>query len=108
MSNTWRFVLASLIGALFATGLLDGPLSLVSADQLAQPAGLTNVVRSGKGDRLRAVPDAGTTILNRRNAPTASETGDPKLVPTSLTECEPLASPYAEPGLGKFAGRCFV
>jgi hypothetical protein len=91
-------------------------LSLVSAGQMFQPAAvkapLTIVDRSAKGDRLR--PDAGTTILIKRDAPAgaptirAKETGDPRLAPASLQDCEPVASPYADPKLGRFAGRCFV
>jgi hypothetical protein len=107
MSNVSRILLASTFGALLATGLFDGPLSFVSADQFTQPAGVTDVVRAGKGDRLQVAPDAGTTIIIRRTAPTARD-GDPRLVPASLTDCEPLASPYADPKLGKLAGRCFV
>lgn len=106
MSNVSRIILASTVGALLATGLFDGPLSFVSANQSLLPASLTDVNRTGKGDRLRVMPDTGTTII-RRNAP-ATESGDPRLVPTSLNDCEPMASPYADPKLGKLAGRCFV
>lgn len=113
-----RYVLGGVLGAVIATGLFDGPLSLVSAAQHFQPAAivpLTTVVdRSAKGDRLPQRPDAGNTIIIRHNGaprtPTidARETGDPRLVPASIEDCEPVASPYADPKLGKFAGRCFV
>jgi hypothetical protein len=67
------------------------------------------VDRTAKGDRLHP----GTTVIRRNDAPAAPtigarETGDPKLVPASLQDCEPVASPYVDPKLGKFAGRCFV
>src|SRR5262249_15134967 len=103
-----RIVLASAFGALLASGLFDGPLmSFVSADQVSQPANITTVNRTGKGDRWRA-PEPGTTIIIRRETPATRDASDPKLVPTSISDCEPLASPYADPRLGKFAGRCYV
>jgi hypothetical protein len=119
MSTLSRYALGVALGALIATGLFDGPLSLVSAEQYFQPAAfkapaLTLVDRSLKGDRLPLRPDAGTTIIIRRDgAPAApaidaKETHDPRLAPASLQDCEPVASPYADPRLGKFAGRCFV
>jgi hypothetical protein len=114
MSTVTRYALGGVLGALIATGLFDGPLSLVSAGQVFQPAAikapLTIVDRSGKGDRLQP----GTTIIIKRDtAPTpptigARETLDGKLAPASLQDCEPVASPYADPKLGKFVGRCFV
>lgn len=106
-----RYVFGGIAGVLLATGIFDGPLSLVSADQFSLP-GLTNIDRTGKGDRLR--PDAGTTIMIKRDDAPARDpapvrdASDPKLAPTSLPDCEPLASPYADPRLGRFAGRCFV
>ena len=120
MSMVSRYAVAGIFGALLAAGLFDGPLGLVSAQQVFQPAavkgGLTIVDRSAKGDRLATRPDAGTTIIIKRDEqpvsapPTigAKETHDPKLAPASLQDCEPVASPYADPKLGKFAGRCFV
>lgn len=119
MSTLPRYALGVILGALIATGLFDGPLSLVSAEQYFQPAAfkapaLALVDRSLKGDRLPLRPDAGTTIIIRRDgAPAApaidaKETHDPRLAPASLQDCEPVASPYADPKLGKFAGRCFV
>lgn len=107
-----RYVIGGVLGALIATGLFDGPLSLVSAAQYFQPSAIVPVTtvidRSAKGDRLPLRPDAGTTIINRNGGTSARETGDPKLVPASLEDCEPVASPYADPRLGRFAGRCFV
>jgi hypothetical protein len=107
-----RYLLGGALGALIASGLFDGPLSLVSAAQYFQPSAIvpitTVVDRSAKGDRLPQRPDAGTTTINRDGGTSARETGDPKLVPASLEDCEPVASPYADPKLGKFAGRCFV
>ena len=120
MSTLPRYALGVALGALIATGLFDGPLSLVSAEQYLKPAAfkapapLTVVDRSLKGDRLPLRPDSGTTIIIRRDgAPAApaidaKETHDPRLAPASLQDCEPVASPYADPKLGKFAGRCFV
>jgi hypothetical protein len=106
-----RYVVGGIAGVLLATGIFDGPLSLVSADQFVLP-GVTQVDRSGKGDRLRLAPDAGTTIMIKRDdAPARApvrDASDPRLAPTSLQDCEPLASPYADPRLGRFAGRCFV
>ena len=114
-SRLSRYILGGALGALVATGLFDGPLSLVSAAQYFQPAAIvpitTVVDRARKGDRLPQNPDAGTTIIIRGNGtPTidARDTGDPRLVPASIEDCEPVASPYADPKLGKFAGRCFV
>ena len=114
-SRLSRYAVGGALGVLVATGLFDGPLSLVSAAQYFQPASIvpftTVVDRTRKGDRLQT-PDAGTTIIIRHNSSTptidARDNGDPRLVPTSLEECEPVASPYADPKLGKFAGRCFV
>jgi hypothetical protein len=118
MRKLSTYALGALLGALMATGLFDGPLSLVSAEQLFRPAAfpapLTLVDRSLKGDRLPLRPDPGTTIVIKRDgAPAApaidvKETHDPRLAPASLRDCEPVASPYADPRLGKFAGRCFV
>ena len=116
MSTMMRYALGALAGALLSTGLLDGPLSLVSAAQYFQPAAipapptLTVVDRSAKGDRLR--PGNGITVIKRDEAPGlpagTREATDPRLVPASTQDCEPVASPYADPKLGKFAGRCFV
>jgi len=107
-----RYVLGAALGAVIASGLFDGPLSLVSAAQYFQPSAIvpitTVIDRRAKGDRLPFGPDAGTSIINRTGGSSARETGDPKLVPVSLEDCEPVASPYADPKLGKFAGRCFV
>ena len=107
-----RIVIASAFGALLASGLFDGPLSLVSADQFSMPAGFTDVNRTTKGDRLRVAPDANTIVIRTtpaiRGKASASETSDPRFVPTSLEDCEPVASPYADPKLGKFAAKCFV
>jgi hypothetical protein len=127
MSTFSRYALAGILGALIATGLFDGPLSLVSAGPVFQPAAvrgdLTVVDRTAKGDRLATRPDAGTTIIQRNDTPSgtrprndtpstptigARETLDPRLAPASLQDCEPVASPYADPKLGKFVGRCFV
>ena len=115
MSTLSRYALGALVGTLLSTGLFDGPLSFVSAAQYFQPAAtpapaaLTIVDRSSKGDRLQP----GTTnIIRRDTAPGLpagiQEATDPKLVPASVQDCEPVASPYADPKLGKFAGRCFV
>jgi hypothetical protein len=115
MSTLARYAIGGILGAVIATGLFDGPLSLVSAAQYFQPAAvpapLTIVDRTAKGDRLR--PDTGTTVIKRDDAPIgapidAKETHDPRLAPASLQDCEPVASPYADPKLGKFVGRCFV
>lgn len=118
MSTVTRYALGVTLGALIATGLFDGPLSLVSAGQLFQPAAikapLTVVDRTAKGDRLPTRPDTGNTIIIKRDSAPAGtttdtrETHDPKLAPASLQDCEPVASPYADPKLGRFAGRCFV
>jgi hypothetical protein len=117
MSTLMRYALGALIGALLSTGLFDGPLSLVSAAQYFQPAAitapptLTIVDRTAKGDRLRQGSGT-TTVIRREDVPSlpagTKEATDPRLVPASLQDCEPVASPYADPKLGKFAGRCFV
>jgi hypothetical protein len=117
MSTLMRYALGALVGALLSTGLFDGPLSLVSAAQYFQPAAipapptLTIVDRTAKGDRLRQ-GNGTTTVIKRDDAPGlpagTKEATDPKLVPASLQDCEPVASPYADPKLGRFAGRCFV
>ena len=114
MSTLSRYGLGVILGVVIATGLFDGPLSLVSAAQYLKPAPvpapMTIVDRSSKGDRLQP----GMTIMIRRDqAPVAPlpgtrEATDPRLVPASVQDCEPVASPYADPLLGKFAGRCFV
>jgi hypothetical protein len=115
MSTLSRYGLGVILGVVIATGLFDGPLSLVSAAQYLKPAPapapMTIVDRSSKGDRLQP----GMTIMIRRDqAPAApattgiNEATDPRLVPASVQDCEPVASPYADPLLGKFAGRCFV
>lgn len=109
MTSTWRYLIGGVAGVVIATGLFDGPLSLVSAAQYLQPPAvktdmppLTIVDRTHKGDRLRASePASGTTTVVKRGA-------DPRFVPASLKECEPLASPFADPHLGQLAGRCFV
>ena len=120
-SRVSSYIVGGVLGALIATGLFDGPLSLASAAQFFRPAPIadapvTNVDRSHKGDRLTVShPDTSwtTTIaLKRKGAPglggPQEQPSDPRLVPASLKECEPLASPYADPTLGRFAARCFV
>jgi hypothetical protein len=117
-SSLSRYLIGGVAGVILATGIFDGPLSLVSAQQFFQPATnvrtdqfITIVNRAHKGDRLTASqPTTATTIIFKRESPALGEKtpGDPRLVPASLKECEPLASPFADPALGRFAARCFV
>ena len=117
MTSSWRYVIGAGAGVVLAAGLLDGPLSLVSAAQFLTPAPvktdmpLTVVDRTHKGDRLRASePQGTTTVVQKRGEGTATtaEKADPRFVPVSLKECEPLASPFVDPRLGELSGRCFV
>ncbi len=121
-SSLSSYLIGAVAGVVIATGIFDGPLSLVSAAQFFQPAApvktdvtpMTIVDRSGKGDRLPLKhPDVATSttiVFKRGDQPSAvgNEPADRKLVPASLKECEPLASPFADPALGRFAARCFV
>jgi len=108
-------LVSAVLGASLSLGLFDGPLGLVfayqSAPALQAPAITIELDRTHKGDRgaLREAP-ATTTIEKSGGKPAGSHPAmnDPRLAPVKLGDCEPLASPVAEPALSKWAGRCFV
>jgi hypothetical protein len=93
------------------------------------PGGAPNVNRERKSDRLPALgradaaaPASTRTTIVRKNAaspepasatPTrqkAFETDDAMraVKPKRAAHCEPVASPVADPALGRIIGRCFV
>jgi hypothetical protein len=87
-----------------------------------------NVNRGRKGDRLpalgetdaAAIPPAGNTIVVRKNANSPElangasalqnglDNAMPVTKPIRMQHCEPVASPFADPVLGRIIGRCFV
>jgi hypothetical protein len=99
--------LSAVVGASLTLGLFGEPLGLVFADQtarVAQPPIITiEIDRTHKGDRRAPRDTPATTPTGAKPA-----MNDPRLVPTGLGGCEPLASPVAEPALSRWAGRCFV
>lgn len=104
-------ILSAVLGATLSLGLFDGPLGFVFAYQPAAqaPAFTQEIDRTNKGDRQRPA----TSVVPKSNEPSATLPAEPtaakeRFVPTTLQECEPLASPVADAALGKWAGRCFV
>jgi hypothetical protein len=91
-------------------------------------ATVANVNRDRKGDRLPGLGEAdaagprstSNTIVVRKNAPSpqlatgvsarqnASDNTMPVAKPIRMQHCEPVASPFADPVLGRIIGRCFV
>jgi len=106
------------------------PLQASAEPAFSKVTATTNVNRSRKSDRLpviRADPVTNTTIILKnvgapvhivRSAsgtavqPRTLEINDgkraPTLTPAPQRHCEGLASPYADPILSRFIGRCFV
>jgi len=86
-----------------------------------------NVNRDRKGDRLPALGETSAaasppsnTIVVRKNAASpelaigasarqnAFDTAMPVARPIRMQHCEPVASPFADPVLGRIIGHCFV
>jgi hypothetical protein len=87
-----------------------------------------NVNRDQKGDRLPALgetdaaasPPTSNTVVVRKNAASpelasgtsarqnAFDNAIPLARPIPMQHCEPVASPFADPVLGRIIGRCFV
>jgi|1185.fasta_scaffold1534531_1 hypothetical protein len=108
-------VLSAVLGALLTLGLFDGPLGLVFAYQsapVAQPPAITiEIDRTLKSDRGASREAPATTVIEKiggRPAGTHPAAKDRHLAPAKLGDCEPLASPVADPKLATLAGRCFV
>jgi hypothetical protein len=107
-------VLSAVLGALLTLGLFDGPLGLVFAYQgapVAQPAAITiQIDRTLKSDRGASREAPATTVIEKVGGKSGAypAMNDRHLAPVKLGDCEPLASPVADPKLATLAGRCFV
>lgn len=100
-------MLSAVLGAL-TLALFGGPLGSVFAYQGAPvvraPSLTIELDRTRKGDRRPAeVAPASSTIGKTQPGP-----NDLRLAPVKLGDCEPLASPVADAGLGQWAARCVV
>jgi hypothetical protein len=106
-------VLSAVLGASLTLGLFDGPLGLVFAYQgapVVQPAAITiEIDRTLKGNRGASPEAPATTVIEKVGGnPAGTAAKDRHLAPAKLGDCEPLASPVADPKLATLAGRCFV
>jgi hypothetical protein len=101
-----------------------------AAASLGRRDGAMGVNRDLKGDRLTLsaadtlslVPSANALTIVRKNAmspppardatdrqaPQGAGTANRKATSARLDHCEPVASPFADPNLGRIIGRCMV
>jgi hypothetical protein len=114
-----------------AAGRGDGkPMTRDEIERRARSFGgaAANVNRDRKGDRLpvlgeidaAALPPTSNIIVVRKNAASpelangtparqnAFDNAMPVAKPIRMQHCEPVASPFADPVLGRIIGRCFV
>jgi len=117
----------------FADAVERGDSKAITGDEIEARArsvngAAANVNRDRKGDRLRASgetdaaasPPTSNTIVVRKNDASpelangasarqnALANAIPLAKPIRMQHCEPVASPFADPVLGRIIGRCFV